>query len=76
MTGGHTQSADEIAVAKAQAIYTPFMLSLYDLLVHGLSNRIAWRCPTECLLDLYRSNLLPDHLEAGAVPALPRPGRG
>ena len=47
MTGGHTQSADEIAVAKAHAIYTPFMLSLYDLLVHGLSNRIAWRCPTQ-----------------------------
>jgi hypothetical protein len=41
------------------------MLSLYDLLVHGLSNRIAWRCPTERLLDLYRNNLLPDHLEAG-----------
>jgi hypothetical protein len=65
MSSGRVHAADEIAVAKAQAIYTPFMLSLYDLLVHGLSNRIAWRCPTERLLDLYRSNLSPNHLEAG-----------
>jgi hypothetical protein len=65
MSSGRVHTADEIAVAKAHAIYTPFMLSLYDVLVHGLSNRIAWHCPTERLLDLYRSNLSPDHLEAG-----------
>lgn len=56
---------DEAAIAKAHAIYTPFMLSIYDLLVHGLSNRFAWRCPTRRLLDLYRANLSADHLEAG-----------
>jgi hypothetical protein len=56
---------DSAAVAKAQAIYTPFMLSIYDVLVHGLSNRFAWRCPTRALLDLYRANLSADHLEAG-----------
>ena len=55
----------EIAVARAHAIYTPFMLSIYDLLVHGLSNRFAWRCPTRRLIELYRSNLSADHLEAG-----------
>jgi hypothetical protein len=65
MSSGRVHAADEIAVAKAHAIYTPFMLSLYDLLVHGFSNRIAWRCPTQRLLDLYRSNLSPNHLEAG-----------
>jgi hypothetical protein len=41
------------------------MLSIYDVLVHGLSNRFAWRCPTRLLLDLYRSHLSADHLEAG-----------
>jgi hypothetical protein len=53
------------AIAKAHAIYTPAMLSIYDVLVHGLSNRFAWRCPTERLLDLYRNNLSANHLEAG-----------
>jgi hypothetical protein len=41
------------------------MLSIYDVLVHGLSNRLAWRCPAKRLLDLYRSHLSADHLEAG-----------
>jgi len=58
-------AADEDAIAKAHAIYTPFMLSVYDVLVHGLSNRLAWRCPTQRLLDLYRANLSANHLEAG-----------
>jgi SAM-dependent methyltransferase len=53
------------AVAAAQAIYTPLTLPFYDFLVHGLSNRFAWRCPTEKLIDLYRRNLSSRHLEAG-----------
>lgn len=56
---------DENAVAKAHAVYTPFTLAIYDVLVHGLSNRFAWRCPTQRLVELYRENLSPDHLEAG-----------
>jgi len=66
MTDGHVHAAGELAIARAHAIYTPFMLSIYDLLVHGVSNRFAWRCPTQRLLDLYRANLSADHLEAGA----------
>jgi SAM-dependent methyltransferase len=62
---GNEVAPDETAIAKAHAIYTPFMLSIYDLLVHGLSNRFAWRCPTRQLLDLYRANLSANHLEAG-----------
>jgi hypothetical protein len=58
-------AADEEAVAKAHAIYTPVMLAFYDLLVHGLSNHLAWRCPTRRLVDLYRANLSANHLEAG-----------
>ncbi|HXG79868.1 MAG TPA: class I SAM-dependent methyltransferase, partial [Methyloceanibacter sp.] len=53
------------AIVRAHAIYTPTMLAFYDVLVHGLSNRIAWRCPTKALLELYRRNLSADHLEAG-----------
>jgi hypothetical protein len=56
---------DQTAIAKAHAIYTPAMLSIYDLLVHGLSNHVAWRCPTRRITDLYRANLSIDHLEAG-----------
>jgi hypothetical protein len=56
---------DGDAIAKAHAIYTPVMLSFYDLLVHGLSNRFAWRCPTQKLIELYRDALSPNHLEAG-----------
>ena len=48
---------DDEAVAKAHAIYTPSTLSIYDVLVHGLSNHVAWRCPTRKLLELYRANL-------------------
>ena len=58
-------SLDAEAIAKAHAIYTPFMLSFYDLLVHGVSNHLAWRCPTWRLTELYRANLSPNHLEAG-----------
>ena len=56
---------DGAAISRAHAIYTPVMLSVYDALVHGLSNRFAWRCPTRRLLDLYRANLSAGHLEAG-----------
>ena len=56
---------DETAVAKAHAIYTPAMLLIYDVLVHGLSNHVAWRCSTRCITELYRANLSADHLEAG-----------
>jgi hypothetical protein len=56
---------DGTAVAKAHAVYTPVMLSVYDLLVHGISNRLAWRCPTRLLLDLYHRHVSADHLEAG-----------
>jgi len=52
-----TDAVSDADIARAHAIYTPSMLSVYDLLVHGLSNHLAWRCPTRRLLDLYRANL-------------------
>jgi SAM-dependent methyltransferase len=62
---GEEAAPDQTAIAKAHAIYTPVILSIYDVLVHGLSNRFAWRCPTRRLLDLYRANLAANHLETG-----------
>jgi hypothetical protein len=59
------RAPDAAAIAAAHAIYTPAMLSFYDGLVHGLSNRFAWRCPTARMLDLYRDNLSSRHIEAG-----------
>jgi hypothetical protein len=56
---------DENAAARAYAVYTPLTLSIYDTLVHGLSNRFAWGCPARRLIELYRDNLSSDHLEAG-----------
>lgn len=58
-------AVDPDAIAKAHAIYTPSMLRIYDGLVHGLSNRFAWRCPTRRLIQLYSDNLSAQHLEAG-----------
>lgn len=56
--------ADPEAIAKAHAVYTPLSLSVYDATVHGLSNRVAWACPTAKILELYTQNLTPNHLEA------------
>ena len=33
---------DADAIARAHAVYTPSALAVYDLVVHGLSNRFAW----------------------------------
>jgi hypothetical protein len=67
MTGEQAANVrtSDAAIEAAHAIYTPLMLSVYDRLVHGLSNRFAWRCPTQRMLDLYRSNLSSRHLEPG-----------
>jgi SAM-dependent methyltransferase len=60
------QLLDADADARAHAVYTPVALAFYDLVVHGFSNRFAWRCPTSRLRDLYEANLSANHLEAGA----------
>jgi methyltransferase family protein len=69
MTESHEQAndplADSDAIARAHAVYTPFALRFYDLAVHGLSNRLAWRCPTSRIVALYENSLSANHLEAG-----------
>jgi SAM-dependent methyltransferase len=62
---GDAIAPDAAAIGRAHAVYTPLMLAIYDRLVHGFSNRFAWHCPTERLVDLYRNTLASRHLEAG-----------
>ena len=62
---GSGEKADGDAIARAHAVYTPTALRFYDVVVHGLSNRIAWRCPTSRVVSLYEDNLSANHLETG-----------
>jgi SAM-dependent methyltransferase len=57
--------AQQDASAAGQAVYSPLVLSVYDILVLGISNRFLWRCPTPGLVDLYNRNLGARHLDIG-----------
>jgi len=52
-------------VDAGQAVYSPFVLSVYDVLVLGLSNQFLWRCPTATLRALYDRCARPRHLDIG-----------
>lgn len=47
------------------SIYSPQSLKLYDSIVHGISNRWLWRCPTDKLIELHSRNVTNDHLDIG-----------
>ena len=57
--------ADPAAVRAGQAVYRPLVLSVYDALVLGVSNRLAWRCPTPHLLAHYDAHVAATHLDVG-----------
>ena len=57
--------AQQDASAAGQAVYSPLVLSVYDIVVLGISNRFLWRCPTPGLVDLYNRNLGARHLDIG-----------
>jgi SAM-dependent methyltransferase len=52
-------------IRAGQAIYTPKMLAIYDVLVLGLSNRWIWKCPTPRLLAHYDRHVSGNHLDVG-----------
>jgi hypothetical protein len=58
-----TASPEDIEAG--QAVYTPRVLRLYDLLVLGLSNRFIWKCPTPRLLAFYDAHVTGNHLDVG-----------
>ena len=47
------------------AVYTRFLLSLYDLYVVRFSNRWIWRCPKGYQLDQYMEYTTTRHLDIG-----------
>jgi Methyltransferase domain len=47
------------------AVYSRLMLSVYDILVLGISNRFAWGCPTQHILHLYQRGISNNHLDIG-----------
>ncbi|MFD0986701.1 class I SAM-dependent methyltransferase [Methyloligella solikamskensis] len=63
-TTSQPRAPSEREIEAAHAIYTPRNLKLYDFVVHGFSNRFAWRCPTRALDAHYETNLSSNHLEA------------
>jgi hypothetical protein len=58
-------TANPEEVDAGQAVYTPGVLRLYDLLVLGLSNRFIWKCPTPRLLAHYDAHVSGNHLDVG-----------
>ncbi|GAB3345788.1 class I SAM-dependent methyltransferase [Lysobacter tyrosinilyticus] len=52
-------------VEAGQAIYTKRTLGLYDFVVHGVSNRFLWKCPTQRLEQLYNDHVSANHLDVG-----------
>jgi len=52
-------------VAASVAVYTKFILSIYDPLVMLFENRLVWKCPTTKILDFYNRNISGKHLDVG-----------
>lgn len=52
-------------VKRSTRVYDTSALNLYDVFVHGFCNRFAWHCPTDVLLDQYRTHVRASHLEVG-----------
>jgi ubiquinone/menaquinone biosynthesis C-methylase UbiE len=52
-------------VEAGQAIYSRFVLSVYDIYVFGVSNRYIWKCPTSKLVQNYENNVSGKHLDIG-----------
>jgi 2-polyprenyl-3-methyl-5-hydroxy-6-metoxy-1,4-benzoquinol methylase len=52
-------------IRAGQAVYTPKMLAIYDVMVLGLSNRWIWKCPTPRLLSHYDRHVSGNHLDVG-----------
>jgi len=50
---------------RGQADYTPLLLRLYDPIVLGPVIRYVWGCPRSRLIEVYRSNIRPRHLDVG-----------
>ena len=52
-------------IEAGQAVYSRRNLKIYDLIVHGISNPLIWKCPTERLVEHYNQYLSGNHLDVG-----------
>jgi 2-polyprenyl-3-methyl-5-hydroxy-6-metoxy-1,4-benzoquinol methylase len=52
-------------VEAGQAAYTRRMLSVYDFIVLGVSNRLIWKCPSSRLEAHYNRHVSANHLDVG-----------
>jgi len=52
-------------VEDGQAVYTKSTLSIYDIVVLGISNRFIWKCATQNILAHYNKHLSNNHLDVG-----------
>lgn len=48
-----------------QAVYTKNVLSSYDVIVLGISNRYIWKCPSPLIEAHYNANVSSNHLDVG-----------
>ena len=53
------------SVVEGQAVYKPFTLAIYDLLVIWFSNSYIWRCPAKNIRQLFAENMSANHLDIG-----------
>lgn len=59
----HTITEERITAG--QAIYTKFLLKLYNIWVLSFSNHWIWRCPKHYQLEQYNQNITNNHLDIG-----------
>lgn len=52
-------------VYRGAAVYTPLILSIYDLLVIRFENHFVWRCPSDKILAFYNRHISARHLDVG-----------
>lgn len=57
--------AEKDRAQRAAEPYTPVFLAVYDVWVIKLSDRFAWRCPAERMLEPYQKFVGNRHLEVG-----------
>lgn len=62
MTSANTENLD---INSGHQVYTPRLLRWYDLIVHGVSNRWFWSCPTQLLEAWFDEHATDNHLDIG-----------
>ncbi len=52
-------------IIAGQAVYSPRVLSIYDIVVLGISNRFIWKCRSSKIEALYNAHVSANHLDVG-----------